>query len=75
MSARARKAAEKRESARLFPPRYWDKPEPTEDEKREAERVRLLRAAQNLRDLAAQGMRTRAYTRQAAEMEAMAAAL
>jgi len=47
MSKRAREAALKREATRLFPPGYWDKPVPTEREKKELEIWSLLHAAEN----------------------------
>jgi hypothetical protein len=75
MSKRARDAANKREKDRLFPPGFWDRPEPTADEKRAAEVIRLRRAAAQCRDLATRGMRTRYYNKQAAMMEARAAEL
>lgn len=73
VSKRAREAALKREAARLFPPGYWDavKPRPEEDDA--ARRERLLRTADNLRDLASRGMSTRKFLRVAALLEAEAA--
>ena len=65
MSKRARKAALKREHDRLFPPGFWDKPEPTVEDKRKG----LLQSAANLRELAARGMNTRKYNREADRLE------
>ena len=65
----------KREAARLFPPGFWDKPEPTEQERRAAKALSLRRSATNLRELAARGMSRRKFTRQADALEAEAAAL
>lgn len=75
VSKRARAAALKREHDRLFPPGYWDAPEPTEAEQRAALALTLRRSAANLRDLAARGMSTRKFTRAADAIEAEAAAL
>lgn len=72
MSSRARKAAEAISTARLFPPGYWDKPEPTEQERISARVETLRRAAANLRDLAARGMHVRSYPKQASRLEAEA---
>lgn len=74
-SKRARAAALKREHARLFPPGYWDEPEPSESEQRIARALCLRRAAADLRDLAARGMSVRKFTRAADALEAEAAAL
>ena len=68
-SKRARAAALKRVAAELFPPGYWDKPAPTDADRRAA----LLRSAANLRELAARGMSTRRYLREAARLESEAA--
>ena len=71
-SKRAREAALQREGARLFPPGTspeLEEPTPAE------QAATLLRAAANLRALAAQGMHKRLYPREAARLEAMAARL
>lgn len=75
VSKKARQAAMAREAARLFPPGYWDRPEPTEQEQRSADRERLLRSAANLRDLAARGMSSRKFNKAAEQMEIEAEAL
>ena len=75
VSKRARAAALAREAVRLFPPGYWDEPEPTESEARLARAATLRRSAANLRDLAARGMSSRKFTRAAAALEAEATAL
>ena len=75
VSKRAREAALKREAERLFPPGYWDSPEPTEQEKRAAKALSLRRSATNLRELADRGMSRRKFTKQADAMEAEAAEL
>lgn len=72
VSQRARQAALKREAARLFPPGFWDSPEKTEAEKRTEEAQRLRRTAQTLRELAARGMKRRAYPKKAQELEDLA---
>ena len=69
-SKRARDAALKRAHDMLFPPGYWDKSEPTQAEKNRAKAEALRRTAATLRDLAALGMKPRAYARRAAEFEA-----
>lgn len=73
VSKRARKAAEAREVARLFPP--TPAPEPNPEAVKAAQGYALLRAAANLRELAARGMSTRKYLREAAKLEAQAEAL
>lgn len=75
MSMRARAAANARESARLFPIGYWDRPEPTQAEKDAAKALQLRRAAAELRALAARGMHVRSYPKQADRLEAEADAL
>ena len=65
VSKRAREAALAREAARLFPPGYWDTPEPTEEEIRRGDIERLRRHAARLMDLADKGMSTKRYTREA----------
>jgi hypothetical protein len=75
MSKRARKAALQRMDAVLFPPGYWNRPEPSEAEKKRARAQQLLRHAARLRDLAAGGMKPRAYPKAAAKAEAEAVAL
>lgn len=71
MSKRARKAAEKRLSLALFGPNGIPKklpPQPSEAE-------RLLRQAKTLREVAARGMKTRAYNKEADRLEKLAATL
>ena len=68
MSKRARKAASDRLNAQLFPPGYWDRPEPTEADRA----VQLRRTAAELRGWAERGMRPVAYRREAARLEAEA---
>ena len=71
MSKRARREAEKRLSVALFGPSGL-----IPEERAQADRVEcLLRSAKRLRDLAARGMKVRAYPREAARLEAEAAAL
>lgn len=65
MSKRAREAALERERTKLFPPGTFDRPEPSTQEQREQK----LRAAQNLRDLAARGMSPRKHIRAAERLE------
>ena len=71
-SNRARDAAMKREAAKLFPPGFWDKPAPTPEELAKQKADMLLRTAKTLRDLAARGMNSRKYTREAAKLEEQA---
>lgn len=68
-SKRARKAWLKREAARLFPPGTFSTATPPTD------RVVLLVSAKRLRDLAALGMSPRKFAREAARLEAEAAAI
>lgn len=75
VSKAARKATLRRETARLFPPGYWDTPAPTEAEARAASAERMLRSAATLRELAARGMKPIAYRREADKLEAEARAL
>lgn len=72
VSKRAREAAMKREAEILFPPGYWTAPEKTADEIAQENIARLLRAAHNLRGLAARGMSPRKHLKAAEEMEAEA---
>ena len=72
VSRRAREATLNREAWMLFPPGYWTAPEKTADEIAQENIDRLLRAAQNLRDLAARGMSPRKHLKAAEEMEAEA---
>lgn len=74
-SKRTRKAAMDREAARLFPPGFWDTPEPTEEEKRAAKVLSLRRHAATLRGLAERGMCRRKFTKEADAAEAEADAL
>ena len=69
MSKAARKRAEARENARLFPPGEWDKPELSDVEKRAQKAVSLRRHAKFLRDLAARGMCIRKYPKEATRLE------
>jgi hypothetical protein len=71
-SKRARDGAMKREAAKLFPPGFWDKPVPTPEEQAKNKAAGLRLAANTLRDLAARGMNSRRYTREAAELEQQA---
>ena len=75
MSKRGRAAALAREAARLFPPGYWDEPEPTAEAIRQADILRLRRHAATLRELAQRGMSVRKHTRAAEALEREAAAL
>lgn len=75
VSKRARAAFLKREHDRLFPPGYWDEPEPTPEEKQAAKKQSLLDHAARLRDLAARGMSRRAFTKEADALEAEASKL
>jgi len=74
VSKRARDAALTREVARLFPPGYWDEPEPTADEARKARIITLRRSASGLRALAAHGMSRRKFSLAADALEAEAIA-
>ena len=71
-SKRARDAAMKREAAKLFPPGFWDKPVPTPEEQAKNKADGLRRTAKTLRDLAARGMCSRKYIREAARLEEQA---
>ena len=71
VSKRARKAAMKREAGKLFPPGYWAGEKTTEGIAQE-NIDRMLRAAHNLRELAARGMSPRKHLKAAEEMEAEA---
>ena len=64
-----------REAARLFPPGFWDRPEPTDEEIRAGTVLRLRRHAATLRGLAERGMSRRKFTREADAVEAEAIAL
>ena len=70
MSQRARDLALKREAAKLFPPGFWDVAPKTEEQVAAEAREADLRHASRLRDLAARGMKTRKYNREAAKIEA-----
>lgn len=70
MSDRARKAAMKREAAKLFDGVNTSPRLPPQPTKRE----RLLREAAQCRDFAARGMRPRAFIKQAELCERLAAA-
>ena len=68
VSKRARKAALERTRKELFGPNGLARPSCPQPTKRE----QLLRQAQNLRALAARGMSTRAFNREAERLEAQA---
>ena len=74
-SKRARDAAMKREAAKLFPPGFWDKPASTLEEQTRNKADGLRRTAKTLRDLAARGMNSRRYVREAAKLEEQADAI
>lgn len=74
-SKRARDAAMKREAAKLFPPGFWDRPAPTLEEQTKNKADELRRTAKTLRELAARGMCSRKYTREAAKLEEQANSL
>lgn len=74
MSKRARKAANERETVRLFPLGYWDfkKPQPPTP----AETIlSIQRRVQNLREIAGRGMNSAKYLKQALALEKEANAL
>lgn len=73
VSKRARKAAIERLRVSLFGDGLTHAPPPTPTI--EQERARLMVQAKQLRDLAARGMKPRAYIKQAAALEARAVAL
>jgi hypothetical protein len=75
VSKRARKAMLAREAARLFPPGTFSQPEKTEAEKLTERANTLNQSAARLRELAARGMKPRAYLKAAERMESEAAAL
>ena len=73
VSKRARRAALKREEARLFPPGFWSAPTPPITL---LDRIAcLLRAIANLRDLADRGMSPRKHRREADRLESEIARL
>ena len=72
VSKRAREAALKREAWMLFPPGYWTVPEKTTEGIAKVNIDRLLRAAHNLRGLAARGMSPRKHLKAAEKLEAEA---
>ncbi len=74
VSKRARKAALKREGARLFPPGFFDKQEQSAEDLALKDREQKLRAAKNLRELAARGMSPRKFMREAERLEREATA-
>jgi len=74
-SKRTRAAMLKREAARLFPPGFWEKLQPTDQEKREQQIASLRHRAKELRVLASRGMCTRKYRREADKLELEADAL
>lgn len=71
MSERARSAALERERVKLFGPGGLKK----EPVKQSSEKESLLRQAKELRDLAARGMRPKAYQKKASELEQKASLL
>lgn len=75
VSKASREAWLKREHDRLFPPGYWDTPEPTEEQQKQAKRAGLLRSAARLREFAANGYRVRYHTKHAERLEREAADL
>lgn len=75
VSARARRAALRREHARLFPPGYWALREVSAPDQLRRLADAADRTAAQLRDLAARGQKPRAYPKKAAELEAQAAKL
>lgn len=75
VSGRARKAALKRESDKLFPPGFWDAPDKTPEQKRKEARKQLLQHAERLEDLANRGMHPRKYRKEAAKARSEAKAL
>ena len=74
-SKRAREAALKREHDRIFPPGFWNEPEPTEEQQKQAKAQLLLASAANLRELANRGMTPRKFRKAADKMEAEAHSL
>jgi hypothetical protein len=72
VSARARRAALARETAVLFPPGFWDRPQPSETQIQAQKIADLRRRAAMLRDLASRGMHPRRFPREAAMMESEA---
>lgn len=74
-SQRARRAALQRAAEQLFPAGFWDPTQPSAGAQLQARREALLRQAAELRALAARGMKPRAHRKQAAQLEAEAAAL
>jgi len=75
MTKRARTTALARETARMFPPGYWDAPAQSVNERRAGDAKRLRLAAQNLRELAARGMQVRKCLKEASRLEAEASKL
>ena len=75
VSKRARADAMKRETARLFPEGFWDEPAKTAAELAQEKAATLRRSAANLRELAGKGMSPTKFKREAARLEAEAAAL
>ncbi len=74
MSKRARKQAEQREHAKLFPAGFWDVVKTPEQER--AEKAKSLRhTATTLREMAARGMKPRAFVKAAEKLEREADAL
>ena len=71
MSKRAKAAAQERIRQALFGPEGLQRPQAPQP----SQRTRLLREAKNLRDLAARGMSVKKFTKEAARLEAEAAAL
>lgn len=75
VSKRARNAAMKQAAALLFPPELQSEIRAARLANQPTKAERLRRQAATLRDLAARGMKKRAYTKEADRLEAEAAAL
>lgn len=75
VSKRARKAKLAIETARLFPPGYWDKPVPTAAQAAAQAARQQRRHAIRLTDLANRGMHPRKYKKEAARALTKAEAL
>lgn len=71
MSKRARKAANERETLRLFPPGYWESVRaiPSESEKKASHVKDTLRRIAEMRRLAACGMSPRKHKKEADRLE------
>lgn len=75
VSKRARKAMHTVNAALLFPPELQAEIRANRRANQPTKQERLRRQAANLRDLAARGMKPRAFPKEAARLEAEAAAL